>query len=78
MRNPLNKRFSRELRGNLGKYAGMFFMMLFAVAFTSGFLLAAGSIESICLGMVNLSVFRHKLITKQRRCLEQIRIYLHI
>ena len=48
MSNPLNKRFPRELRNNLGKYLGLFFLMAFAVAFTSGFLLAAGSIQKIC------------------------------
>ena len=47
MRNPLNKRFPREIRNNLGKYLGMFFMLVFAAAFTSGFLLAASSIEKI-------------------------------
>ena len=47
MGNPLNKRFSREIKANLGKYLGMFLMMVFATAFTSGFLLAASSIEKI-------------------------------
>ena len=47
MANPLNKRFTRELRNNLGKYLGMFLMMAFATAFTSGYLLAASSIQQI-------------------------------
>lgn len=47
MRNPLFKRHKREFLGNLGKYVGIFLMMTFAVSFTSGFLLAAGSIETI-------------------------------
>ncbi len=47
MRNPLTKRYPRELRNNLGKYLGLFLMMVFAVSFTSGFLLAASSIETI-------------------------------
>ena len=47
MANPLNKRLPRELRSNLGKYLGMLLIMAFATAFTSGFLLAAGSIETI-------------------------------
>ena len=47
MRNPLNKRFPREIKNNLGKYLGMFLMMVFATSFTSGFLLAASSIEKI-------------------------------
>ncbi len=37
--------------GNLGKYVGLFLMMTFAVSFTSGFLLAASSIETIVNGM---------------------------
>lgn len=51
MRNPLNKRFPRDVRNNLGKYLGMFLMMVFATSFTSGFLLAASSIEKIVLDM---------------------------
>ncbi len=51
MRNPLYHRYPRELRNNLGKYLGLFLMMVFAVSFTSGFLLAAGSIERIVLDM---------------------------
>lgn len=47
MRNPLFRRYPRELRNNMGKYLGLFLMMVFAVSFTSGFLLAAGSIERI-------------------------------
>lgn len=51
MANPLNKRFPRELRNNIGKYLGLFFMMLIAVAFTGGYLLAANSMETILNGM---------------------------
>lgn len=51
MRNPLFRRHKREFFGNLGKYIGLFLMMTFAVSFTSGFLLAAGSIETIVGGM---------------------------
>lgn len=47
MRNPLFRRHKRELLANLGKYVGLFLMMTFAVSFTSGFLLAASSIETI-------------------------------
>lgn len=45
MANPLNKRFPRELKNNLGKYLGLFAMMMFASAFTSGFLMTANSID---------------------------------
>ena len=47
MRNPLFRRHRRELVNNLGKYLGLFLMMALAVSFTSGFLLAANSIETI-------------------------------
>ena len=47
MGNPLNKRFPRELRNNIGKYLGLFSMMLIAVAFMGGYLLAANSMEAI-------------------------------
>jgi len=51
MASPLNKRFPRELKNNAGKYLGMFLMMTLAIAFTSGFLLAASSIEAILTSM---------------------------
>lgn len=47
MASPLIRRFPRELKNNAGKYIGLFAMMTLAIAFTSGFLLAASSIESI-------------------------------
>ena len=47
MASPLNKRFGRELRNNIGKYLALFLMMLLAIGFTSGYLLAASSIQVI-------------------------------
>ena len=47
MRSPLTKRLPRELKNNLGKYLGMFLLLALAIAFTSGFLVAASSIELI-------------------------------
>lgn len=47
MRSPLNKRLPRELRNNLGKYLGIFLLMGIAIAMTSGFLVAASSIQKI-------------------------------
>ena len=44
---PLHKRLPRELKNNLGKYLGMFLLLTVAIAFTSGFLVAASSIELI-------------------------------
>ena len=51
MRNPLSKRYIRQLRSNAGKYLGMFALMLLAVAFTGGYLLVANSMEAILNGM---------------------------
>ncbi len=48
---PLAKRLPRELKHNLGKYLGIFLLMFGSVALTSGFLLAAHSIEQIMGGM---------------------------
>nr|AHF25160.1 ABC-type transport system, involved in lipoprotein release, permease component [uncultured bacterium Contig1772] len=47
MASPLKKRLPRELKNNLGKYLGMFLLLTLAIAFTSGFLVAASSIELI-------------------------------
>ena len=47
MHSPLNKRLPRELRNNLGKYLGIFLLMGIAIAMTSGFLVAASSIQRI-------------------------------
>ena len=47
MASPLTKRLPRELKNNLGKYLGMFLLLALAIAFTSGFLVAASSIEII-------------------------------
>ena len=47
MASPLTKRLPRELKNNLGKYLGMFLLLTLAIAFTSGFLVAASSIELI-------------------------------
>ena len=47
MFSPLSKRFPRELKNNLGKYLGIFAMMVMAIGLTSGFLSAASSISKI-------------------------------
>ena len=47
MRNPLSRRLPRELRNNLGRYLGMFVLLVVAIMFTSGFLTAASSIEAL-------------------------------
>lgn len=48
---PLARRLPRELRRNIGKYLGIFLLMCGSVALTSGFLLAAHSIDVIIDGM---------------------------
>ena len=48
---PLFKRLPREFRANLGKYLGVFLLMTVSIALTSGFLLAAHSIEALINGM---------------------------
>ena len=48
---PLSKRFPRELKNNIGKYLGIFLLMSVTIALTSGFLLAAHSIDVIMGGM---------------------------
>lgn len=42
-KNPLNKRFVRDLRGDLGKYVVIALLMIFTIGFISGFLVADGS-----------------------------------
>lgn len=51
MFSPLVKRFPRELKNNLGKYLGIFAMMVMAIGLTSGFLSAASSISKLIDGM---------------------------
>ena len=48
---PLFKRLPREFKNNVGKYLGIFLLMCGSIALTSGFLLAAHSIEVIMDGM---------------------------
>ena len=44
---PLNKRLPREFVHNLGKYLGLFLMLVFAISATTGFLVSASSIEKV-------------------------------
>ena len=43
MKNPLRKRLSRELKGELGKYLVVFILMVLTIGMVSGFLVADGS-----------------------------------
>lgn len=45
--NPLMRRLPRELKNNLGRYVGIFILMIVAISFTTGFLAAASSIQAI-------------------------------
>ena len=44
---PLNKRFLRELRNNLGRYIGLFALMAASIAMVAGYLAGASSIEKV-------------------------------
>ena len=43
IKNPLRKRYLRELRGDFGKYAVIFLLLVFTIAFVSGFIVAGSS-----------------------------------
>lgn len=44
MRNPLNKRFKRDLRSDAGKYAAIFLFIVFFIGAASGFMVADNSV----------------------------------
>jgi putative ABC transport system permease protein len=44
MKNPLNKRIPRELKGDLGKYLVIFLFMVMLIALVSGFLVTDNSV----------------------------------
>ncbi|MCR5743501.1 MAG: FtsX-like permease family protein [Lachnospiraceae bacterium] len=44
MKNPLNKRLPRELKGDIGKYLVIFLFLLMLISLVSGFLVADGSL----------------------------------
>ncbi|MBR3316338.1 MAG: hypothetical protein IKG21_00765 [Atopobiaceae bacterium] len=48
---PLARRLPRDFKNNLGKYLGIFGLLVMAVTFTSGFLVSAYSIADIAAGM---------------------------
>ena len=43
MKNPLNRRLIRELKGELGKYLVILILLIATIGFVSGFLVADGS-----------------------------------
>ncbi len=46
MKNPLRKRYGRELRQDLGKYLAIFLFMVLSIGFISGFLVAGTSMKT--------------------------------
>ena len=46
MKNPLRKRYKRELRQDLGKYIAIFLFMVLSIGFISGFLVAGTSMKT--------------------------------
>ena len=45
MKNPLNKRFPRELKSDFGKYITIFIFVTLMIGFVSGFLIAGDSMK---------------------------------
>lgn len=46
MKNPLNQRFTRELRQDIGKYIALFLFLALTIGFVSGFLVADNSMKA--------------------------------
>ncbi len=46
MKNPLNKRLPRELKQDIGKFISLFLFLTLTIGFTSGFLVAGGSMKT--------------------------------
>lgn len=44
---PINRRLPRELRHNIGKYLGLFFLLFLSISIASGFLVSARSIQRV-------------------------------
>ena len=44
MKNPLHKRYIRELKDDLGKYLVIFILLVVSIGFVSGFEVADGSL----------------------------------
>ena len=45
-KSPLNKRYIRDLKSDLGKYAVIFLLLMLSIAFTSGFIVAGDSMAA--------------------------------
>lgn len=84
MKNPLRKRYPRELKNDLGKYIVIFLLLFIAIGFTSGFEVADGSMiqaydESFTKYNVEDGHFstERKMNTAQRKAVEThgIKVY---
>ena len=47
MKNPLNKRYFRELKNDFGKYIALCLFLIVTIGFCSGFLVADGSTKDV-------------------------------
>lgn len=84
MRNPLNKRYVRELKAEIGKYLVIFLLMTGTIGFVSGFLVADGSLitaynESFDKYNIEDGNFRaaEKLSKAQERAVEDMEVSLY-
>ena len=83
-KNPLNNRFIRDLRDDLGKYVVIALLMIFTIGFVSGFLVADGSMvkaynESFTKYNVEDGNFRtqKKMNKAQWKSVEELGLYLY-
>ena len=83
-KNPLNNRFIRDLRDDLGKYVVIALLMIFTIGFVSGFLVADGSMvkaynESFTKYNVEDGNFRtqKKMNKAQWKSVEGLGLYLY-
>ena len=83
-KNPLNSRFIRDLRDDLGKYVVIALLMIFTIGFVSGFLVADGSMvkaydESFTKYNVEDGNFRtqKKMNKAQWKSVEGLGLYLY-
>ncbi len=84
MKNPLNKRYIRELKAELGKYLVIFLLMTGTIGFVSGFLVADGSMiaaydESFEKYNIEHGNFRTsgKLANDQKKAVEDLDVTLY-
>ena len=83
-KNPLNNRFIRDLRDDLGKYVVIALLMIFTIGFVSGFLVADGSMakaynESFTKYNIEDGNFRtqKKMNKAQWKSVEELGLYLY-